>query len=71
MLNSRFWNGLLAGSIVGAILVLFFSPRIRQRAVAVGNPVVRRVVGRSRLARRNARRVMDDVREGVSGIFRK
>ena len=72
MFSSRFWNGLLAGSVLGIVMVLFFSPRLRRRALSTADPVVRRImVGGSRMVRRNARRAVLGMREGMSTILRR
>jgi len=53
-------------------MVLFFSPRLRRRALSTADPVVRRImVGGSRMVRRNARRAVLGMREGMSTILRR
>ncbi|KUK11070.1 MAG: hypothetical protein XD50_0710 [Clostridia bacterium 41_269] len=72
LFTSRFWNGLLAGSVLGIVLVLFFSPKLRRKALSTADPVVRRiVVGGSRMVRRNTRRAALGMREGMRTIFRR
>ncbi|NLO90265.1 MAG: hypothetical protein GX088_08110 [Clostridia bacterium] len=70
MFSSRFWNGLLAGSVLGIIMVMFFSPRIRRKALSTADPVVRRMVGGSGMLRRNARRAVLGMREGIGTIVK-
>jgi hypothetical protein len=62
LLRSRFWNGLLAGSVLGAVMAWFISPEMKPEGS-------RRMMGRSRKAQSGARRIIRRVRDGVSDMM--
>lgn len=61
-MRNRFWNGLFAGSVLGAMVAWFFSP---QRKPGTS----RRVMGSSRKMQSRARKIMRRVRDGVTDLM--
>jgi len=61
-MKSRFWNGLVAGSVLGAVMAWFISPEMKPESS-------RRIMGRSRKVQSRAHRIMRRVRDGVSDMM--
>jgi gas vesicle protein len=61
-MRSRFWNGLLAGSVLGVVAAWLIAPQRKPSRA-------RKVMGRSRQMQSQARRIMRKVREGVSDLM--
>lgn len=62
--KNRFWDGLLTGSLLGAIIAWFASP---QKKIGAS----RQIIGRSRQMQNQARRVIRKMRDGVTEFMDK
>lgn len=69
MFKRGFLNGLLTGSVLGALASLFIQPEKKQQLME--SPTVKRLRGKSRQVEEKAKEVMNDVFDGVSGLWRK
>lgn len=63
-MRRSFWNGLLAGSIVGAAVAWFITPQTKPGAV-------RRIMGRSRNMGGRARRMLRQVTDGINDFMER
>jgi len=62
-LKSRFWNGLIAGSVIGAVLAWFVTPEMKP------DNTRRMMMGQSRRMNNRARGLMRRMRDGMSDMM--
>ncbi|MDH7480076.1 MAG: YtxH domain-containing protein [Syntrophomonadaceae bacterium] len=63
-MRRSFWNGLLAGSLLGAAITWFMTPQTKPGTV-------RRIMGRSRNVGSRARRMLRQMGEGISDFMER